>query len=73
MYSSMAEEASISALFLQAFTGHRICFVAGHLKYKKYVCVPGALHLRHPVNAYGSAVYNALVVSNPVNGYPTVV
>jgi hypothetical protein len=36
----------------EAFTGHRICCVIGHLKYDKYVCVPEALHLRHPVNAY---------------------
>jgi hypothetical protein len=35
-----------------AFTGHRTCFVPRHLKYDEYVFVPGALHLRHPANAY---------------------
>ncbi len=31
--------------------------------------MPGALHLRHPVNAYSSASYSTLVGFNPVNGY----
>jgi hypothetical protein len=43
---------------MYAFTGHHICFVAGHLKYKRYVCMPGAAHLQHPVNAYKAVLYN---------------
>ena len=45
---------------MQAFTGYRICFVPGHLKYEKDVCLPGALHLRHPINTYGSVDYKKL-------------
>jgi hypothetical protein len=41
---------------LQAFTGHRICFVTGHLKYNVYVFMPDALHLRPPVNACNSVL-----------------
>jgi hypothetical protein len=46
-------------------TGGRICFVTGHLKYDQYVCMPDAVHLRHPVNAYRVVLYNTLVISTP--------
>jgi hypothetical protein len=38
------------------FTGHRTCFVPGHLKYDKNVFVPGVSHQQHPVNAYNPLV-----------------
>jgi hypothetical protein len=54
--------------FSYAFTGYRTCFVTGHLKTHQVVCMPEALHLRHPVNAYCLAVSNNSHL-NRVNGY----
>ena len=39
----------------QGITPRRDC-VTGHLKYDQNVCVPEALHLRHPVNAYWAKI-----------------
>ena len=36
---------------MNSSTGHLICFVFGHLKYDKYVCVPGAARLFQLVRA----------------------
>jgi hypothetical protein len=36
--------------------GTASALLSGHLKYREYVCVPSALHLQHPVNAYSSVV-----------------
>jgi hypothetical protein len=35
------------------------------VKYDQYVCVPGAAHLRHPVNAYGSGSCSNVGMSTP--------
>ncbi len=43
---------------LYLLTGHRICCVVGHSKYREYAFAPFALHLRHPANRYkSSALY----------------
>ena len=49
--------------------GTALCFVPGHLKYDQYVGMPGASHLRHPVNAYRWAGANIFVGLTPWNGY----
>jgi hypothetical protein len=35
------------------------------LKYDEYVFVPGASHLRHPVNGYRSVIYEKLIITTP--------
>ncbi|VTR64192.1 hypothetical protein DESC_150006 [Desulfosarcina cetonica] len=35
------------------------------MKYDQYVCAPGAAHLRHPVNAYGSGIYGKSEILTP--------
>jgi hypothetical protein len=36
---------------------------------QEYVGRPGALHIRHPANAYSSVGDHIFTISTPVNGY----
>ncbi len=49
--------------------GERICFVTFALEVKKYVCMPGALHLRHLCERIQFGISQHVGRFNPVNGY----
>gem|GEM_PF-3398539 len=51
---------------MAAFTGHRICFVGGRLKYWEYVCVPATSHLQYPVKVSSSKICGIGAVPNCV-------
>ena len=42
--------------YLSSFTGHPICWRYRAFEVQQYACTPGALHRRHPVNAYLSMI-----------------
>ena len=51
------------------FTGDRICGYDGPLRYQSTSLGPDALHIRYPENAFSSAAYRPLSISNPLNRY----
>ncbi len=52
-------------------TGHRICCVVGHSKYREYAFAPPALHLAAPRKQIQiKCLYNVCVIC-PVRRYPT--